>query len=119
MELKVQVIGNALLRIGQSVLSFVSEVKTLAEDARVQAILAEFPGGTEADKACIKLCNDTEAAVKVLVDSKIPNAEKAVGALYDQLAADIARIKHNNPKHTAGYYLKLVGVVLEDLASRL
>jgi hypothetical protein len=118
MELKVQIIGNALLRIGQSVNSFVNEIKTLAEEPQVQAIAAEFPGGTTIDQSCIALCNAALAATKSIPPT-VANAENAIEAIYTKLKIDIAQVKHNSTTHNIGYYIKLIGVVMEDLAARV
>ena len=116
MKISLEIFGGALVRLGNAVHGFIVELKSVATDARVQAIAAEFPGGTAVDVACIALCNDALAAIDSL-PQEINNRQNAVEAIYTKLAADIAKVKHNNTKHGFGFYLQLIGAVAEDLVA--
>ena len=122
LHLNVQIITEEVVALARNMNSFAAKLKADLSLPQVEAIAAMFPGGTTIETASIALCNDAIAAAKSL-EAAAPGAIKNVGthinAIFTKLAVDLTQINHDKPKHTLGYYMKVVGVVLEDIASQL
>lgn len=114
-------LGNDEIAIAKSVISFLGEIKTLSEEPQVQAIAKMFPEGTAIDLACITLCNEAIAAITAINTTAIQNKATQISGIWTKLATDLTQVNHGSidHKHNFGFYLKCVGVVLEDLANSL
>ena len=93
-----------------------------------------FPGGVETDKIAIGLCDAAIAAAGVLLKSEggisldtagaktigpvTPGTLTAIDAIFMRLKADLTALAHGQ-KHNIGYYIKVVGIVIEDIISQL
>ncbi len=119
-HLNLQIIGADVTELARNINSFVSRLKSLAASEQVEAIAAQFPGGTEIDKACIALCN-TAIAATAAVPASVAKAEDVATAFFTKLKVDITQAQHasTNPAHNFGYYLRVCGAVIEDFAASI
>ena len=121
MHLNVELISEEVLALGRDMASIAGKCKTFLSAPNAEAVAAMFPGGTAADTAAIALCNDAiEAGTMIQKAAKpIDNAATIVNGMFATLAVQLTQLKHANPKHGIGYYIKVIGSILEDAASLL
>ena len=121
MHLNVELITNEVLTIGRDMASIAAKAKTFLSSPNAEAVAAMFPGGTAIDSACIALCNDAITGANLILKAEpaITSAASQVDGMFKLLGAQLTQLNHNNPKHGLGYYLKVIGNILEDAASLL
>ena len=114
-----EITGTKIEKLGKEVVSTLQKIEVNGlENATVELVAAQFPGGTAADQECITLCND---AIKVVqtIDAKLPGAIAAIRGISNDLKAAILQVKEGKTKKNLGYYLHIIGAVIATLANDL
>ena len=116
MRINFQIIQGWEERFVKGATGFLDELLATEENAQVQAILAEFPGGRQIDKDCITI---TQEGVKVLngLDKTLTTYEDHYTAVKAGIAAQIAQAKAGNPKKGFARFLAIAGAWAHNLAN--
>jgi hypothetical protein len=120
-HLNISNLGTEELNLARSLASFIGKIKTLLGEPLVQEIASMFPSGTVIDTACITLCNEALAAIAAINGANIQTSANQIQGIWTKLHVDLVQLNHGStdPRHNFGYYLKCVGVILEDLANSI